>query len=344
MHLDFGIFDHLDRGNRPVADVYKLRFALAEKCERAGFYAFHVAEHHGTTLSCAPSPNVFLAALSQRTRRLRFAPLVYVLPFYEPLRLIEELCMLDHLSEGRLEIGVGKGIAPFEHVWFGRNPLEAMDRYKEVLEIVLRGLTEEKLSFKGEYYKYHDVPMVMKPLQQPRPPLWYGVWYDPNAAVWPAKVGAHLATILSAKAIRPLIDRFREEWAKHQPGRPLPKIAVNRTVVVAETDKQATDLARKAHENFQSALAYLWHVFGAEPAHFPRTFEGIVEKELIICGSPARVRAEIERQARESGINYFIGRFAYGDLADEHVHRSLDLFISEVVPHFRPAEQRAAAE
>src|SRR5688500_546609 len=79
MQLDFGIFDHVDRGHRAVADVYKLRFALAEKCDRAGFYAFHVAEHHGTPLSCSPSPNVFLAALSQRTKHIRSAPLASVL-------------------------------------------------------------------------------------------------------------------------------------------------------------------------------------------------------------------------------------------------------------------------
>src|SRR5678815_992372 len=122
----------------------------------------------------AASPGIYLAAVAQRTRRVRMIPLVYILPLYHPLRLIEEICMLDHLSGGRLEMGIGKGIAPFELVIYGINPLEALDRYKEVLEILRRGLTGERLTFKGDYYRYTDVPLFLKPLQQPHPPLWYG--------------------------------------------------------------------------------------------------------------------------------------------------------------------------
>ena len=105
----FGIFDHVDRGDEPLAALFAHRLQLAEAADAAGFRTYHVAEHHATRLGMAPSPGIFLAALAQRTRRLRFGPLVYLLPLYAPLRLIEEVCMLDQLSGGRFELGVGRG-------------------------------------------------------------------------------------------------------------------------------------------------------------------------------------------------------------------------------------------
>ena len=107
--MEFGVFDHLDRSDTALADFYEDRLAIVEAYDRAGFYAYHLAEHHSTPLGMAPSPSVFLSAVAQRTRRLRFGPLVYAMPLHHPLRLIEEICMLDQMSGGRLEIGFGRG-------------------------------------------------------------------------------------------------------------------------------------------------------------------------------------------------------------------------------------------
>src|ERR1700722_3403011 len=101
--MRFGVFDHVDRGAGPLHAFYQDRLALTEEYDRAGFHAYHVAEHHATPLGCAPSPGLFLAAVAQRTTRLRFGPLVYTLPLYHPLRLLDEICMLDQISGGRLE-------------------------------------------------------------------------------------------------------------------------------------------------------------------------------------------------------------------------------------------------
>ena len=112
--MEFGIFDHLDRYGGPLADYYEDRLKIAEAYDRAGFYAYHLAEHHSTPLGMAPSPSVFLSAVAQRTSNLRFGPLVWAMPLHHPLRLIEEICMLDQLSRGRLEIGFGRGSVPIE--------------------------------------------------------------------------------------------------------------------------------------------------------------------------------------------------------------------------------------
>src|ERR1700741_4352419 len=123
--MEFGVFDHLDRYDLALHDYYEARLRLIEAYDRLGFYAYHVAEHHSTPIGLAPSPSVFLSAVAQRTRRLRFGPMVYALPLHHPLRLIEEICMVDQMSCGRLEIGFGRGSVPEELVYYGANPEEA---------------------------------------------------------------------------------------------------------------------------------------------------------------------------------------------------------------------------
>src|SRR5690242_21275031 len=112
--MKFGVFDHMDSSGQPLAELFEGRLKLAEVYDRLGFYALHIAEHHSTPLGMAPSPSVFLALASRRTKRLRIGPLVYTLPLYHPLRLAEEICTLDQLSEGRLELGVGRGVSPLD--------------------------------------------------------------------------------------------------------------------------------------------------------------------------------------------------------------------------------------
>ena len=110
MPLTFGIFDHMERQHAiPLDQQFRERLDLVALADRLGFWGYHLAEHHFTPLSVAPSQSVFLAAAAQRTGRIQLIPLVYCLPFYHPLRLIEEVAMLDNLCGGRLQVGVGRG-------------------------------------------------------------------------------------------------------------------------------------------------------------------------------------------------------------------------------------------
>ena len=143
MTVEFGIFDHLDRNDLPFADYYEERLKVIEAFDRAGFFAYHVAEHHFTPLGLAPSPSVFLSAIAQRTKRLRFGTFVYALPVHHPLRMIEEICMLDHISGGRLEIGFGRGSVPYEISYYGQNAEERQQIYAERLELILQGIQLE---------------------------------------------------------------------------------------------------------------------------------------------------------------------------------------------------------
>src|ERR1700760_850280 len=173
--MEFGIFDHLDRSPASLADYYEERLALVELFDRAGFYGYHLAEHHSTPLGLAPSPSVFLAAVAQRTKRLRFGPMVYTLSLHHPLRVMEEACMLDQMSNGRLELGVGRGVSPLESAFYGVDPKQSRDVYVEVLEVLLKGFQSEKLTHDGKLYHFKETPIVVGPFQRPHPPLWYGV-------------------------------------------------------------------------------------------------------------------------------------------------------------------------
>src|SRR6201990_3036664 len=165
--MEFGVFDHLDRSPLPLADYYEERLAIVELFDRAGFHAYHIAEHHATPLGMAPSPSVFLAAVAQRTKTLRFGPLVYTVNLYHPLRLIDEICMLDQLSGGRLELGLGRGISPYEVGYYGVDPATGPERFAEAHDVILKGLTQERLDHHGKYFTFKDVPMEMRPAPQP---------------------------------------------------------------------------------------------------------------------------------------------------------------------------------
>ena len=174
IHLDFGIFDSVEWSEERAADIYENRLELAEFADRNDFYAFHLVEHHTTPLCIAPSPGIFLSAIAQRTSRIRIGPLGFLLPFHNPLRLYHEICMLDHLCQGRLELGFARGVVPMEAERFGLpGEEERRDMMREALEVLLYGFNNETLDFEGKYYNYSGIKLWLKPYQDPYPPLWY---------------------------------------------------------------------------------------------------------------------------------------------------------------------------
>ena len=162
MALEFGIFDHVDRHDQPLSDFYEDRFKLIEAYDRAGIYGYHCAEHHSTPLGMAPSPSVYLAAIGQRTRRLRFGPLVYTLALYHPLRLAEEICMLDQMSRGRFLLGIGKGISPIEVGYYGVDYKNADKMFAESFAVIMQALTKKTVDFEGEFFRYKNVPFEVE--------------------------------------------------------------------------------------------------------------------------------------------------------------------------------------
>ena len=340
--LRFGIFDWLDDSRRSLAETWELRLKMLEYADRAGFFAYHLAEHHGTPLSTAPSPNLFFMALAQRTRQLRFGPMVYLLPMYHPIRLIEEICILDQMSGGRLELGVGRAASPYEAGLYGTDMTEARAAAHEAIAVVTSGLASGEVNFEGKHYRFKDVKLRLRPVQQPYPPLWY-----PTANIgsipWIAEHGFSLMLLFlwsTPAQIGEQLGVYRRVLVEHagRPGRfnghvAEPNHGFGIQIYVADTDEEARRVAREAHAVFFENFNYLWAQHGDHARHAARgDFETFVGQGLMSCGSPETVRAMLQRYLDVTGSNYLAGVFAFGGLGESQVLRSLHLFTTEVMP------------
>jgi alkanesulfonate monooxygenase SsuD/methylene tetrahydromethanopterin reductase-like flavin-dependent oxidoreductase (luciferase family) len=334
MSVKFGIFDHMDQGALPLNRQYEDRLKLIEVFDRSGFYAYHLAEHHATPLGMAPSPSVFLAAVTQRTSRLRFGALVHTLSLYHPLRLAEEICMLDQMSGGRVELGIGKGISPHELAYYGVDPQKAQALYVEASAVILKALSAKTLTFRGEHFRFDEVPIELTPVQIPHPPLWCGTSH-PEGARWFAENRVNCVTNAPAARARSITDRYREEWDRlgRKPAE-LPFMGIARHIIIAETQAEAMEAGRPAYEKWFRSFMLLWNKYGTTPPNvaLPEDFTDFVRAGFALIGTPETVRERLREQIDATGINYLLCRFAFGDLAYEVSRRSVDLFVQEVMP------------
>lgn len=335
--LKFGIFDHLDADGSALGDMLENRLKLVELMDREGFYAFHMAEHHATPLGWVPSPSVFVSAAIQRTERLRIGPLVYVLPMYHPLRVYEEVCMLDHMSGGRLLFGVGRGAALVEHQRYGIDPAHAPAMYHEAFAVIMKACESEVLNFEGKYYKFKDYLIQNKPVQRPHPPVWYGA---PNADAvgWAAPNAVNVVSLGPAARAKAITDRYRKEWADiGRNATDIPMMGITRHIVTAPTDKEAKEMAGPAYAVWREAIEMLWVrsgiPFPLTPV-YPKTWDQLESIGHGVAGSPSTVRDYIARLQAESGVNYVLGQMMFGTLSFEQASSSMRLFAREVMPAF----------
>src|SRR5262249_31480819 len=262
---------------------------------------YHVAEHHGTPLGMAPSPSVFLAAAAQRTRRIRLGPMVYVLPLYNPMRLAEEICMLDHLTRGRLELGIGRGSVPYEIETRGVDPAESKGRYDEALHVMLAALTTGEVSFEGRYYQFAEARIPESPVQRPYPPLWYPT-SNPETVPWLAAQGYNTLFSFNTPTVaetRRRLDLYHEHRHKlaSNPNRvnphvDSPKYGMTRKVFIAETDREAQRVAEAALARFRESFTYFWELHGVRTYSARlEDFQQCLEQGTLFAGSPATVSA-----------------------------------------------------
>lgn len=334
--MDFGVFDHVDRSDLPLHDYFEARLQLVERYDQAGFYSYHIAEHHATPLGLSPSPSVFLAAVAQRTKQLRFGPMIYALPLYNPFRLLEEICMLDQMSGGRVDMGFGRGASPIELGMFGVDPAQAESIYREGLEVILQGMVDQRLDFEGEFFTYKDVPVAIEPFQKPYPPMWYGI-HTTDSAARAARRDLNVLSLDDAALTRTLTDSYRATRADMGKDlEPELKIGIGRFIVLADTDEEALDIARRGYPLWHDNFNYLFRLRGSQPRH-PRApdFDGLCADGQAIAGSPQTVIDNLAADLKTSGANYLVGQFSFGSLSQAETLRSIDLFVEKVMPALR---------
>jgi alkanesulfonate monooxygenase SsuD/methylene tetrahydromethanopterin reductase-like flavin-dependent oxidoreductase (luciferase family) len=243
--------------------------------------------------------------------------------------------MLDQMSGGRLDVGFGRGASPIELDLFGTNPADARDIYDEALAIVVRGLSERSVSFKGKHFSFENVPIEIEPLQKPHPPLWYGVHANDSAAR-SAKAGLNVISLDVVEATRGFSDSYRAAWKETGRPGPMPKFGLGRMLVVADTDAEALRLAERAYPVWNASFNYLFKVYNRMPQHpRPPQFSAIQNDGRGFCGSPKTITEIIRKQMADAGADYFVGQFAFGDLTLAETKHSIELFARDVMPALR---------
>ncbi|HEY2922611.1 MAG TPA: LLM class flavin-dependent oxidoreductase [Candidatus Binatia bacterium] len=341
--IEFGIFDWIDRNQLELPELYEQRLRLVECADQNGFYCYHIAEHHASPLNMTPSPGLFLAAAAQRTQRIRLGTLVYVLPVYNPLRLVEEICMLDNMSRGRLDVGVGRGISPIELSFFNLDVGDSREMFREALNAMVAALSTGKLSCQGRYFSFKDVELQIEPFQRPYPPLWYPT-NSSDSMTWLAQEG--LNTVVhyqSMPVIRELFDLYKRLWNEHRNDQSRlnahvldPKYGISRHVYIGETDAQAWEEAKVALTRFNDNTGYLQSIRGDNRRkEYLGDFEARRAEGLYIAGSADTVRQEVRKHLEITGSNYFVSSFSFGNLTTEQAMNSMRRFAKEVIPAFQ---------
>ena len=386
MALQFGVFDHIEPEEREsLTETYGKRLEQIEYLDRAGFYCYHLAEHHTPAIhSMAPSQNVFLAAASQRTTNIHLAPCVYVLPLHHPIRLIEEISMVDTLSGGRMEIGVGRG-GEMEAFFWGQEATADSNykRYLETLEVIKLGMSNDFLDFHGDIYDFDKLSMRLHPIQRPYPPMWYMRNVE-TAAI----NGMDTIIVGSLDSIGPEVKRYREKWEEHQGKDSLtihgkePKVGLTVHMVLADTDEEAIAIAqpawdqyrynlaaprrieaeRRGLDRFKSAKDGQYGFVGNRPADAPaRELRRDIDAEIqkfdrnhtvqhpgrlggVAMAGSPASMREYLDEYVESGANYYVCSFQWGSITSDEAMRSIRLFTEEVMPNYVDAPAEVSAD
>lgn len=298
----------------------------AELAEALGFDSLWVAEHHGLADRFYPSPLMLLAGLATRTRRVRLGTAILLLPLYQPLRLAEDVAVLDVLSKGRAVLGVGMGYRAVELELFGTKMSERVPRLTEGIRL-LRGY------WRGDAGVSNGVTLFPRPVQQDGPPIWIG-GYVPAAVERAARLGDAWFPAMSARL--DLLQSLRSVYdeALRSVGRTAGVRPIVRELFVAPTTKGAVAVAQgpleRTYTEYQAWGATAVGGRGRTAAPAQDEFA----RDRFIVGDPQTCIREIERYREHLGITDFVCRMQVPGVSHEDAVASMRLFAAEVMPRF----------
>jgi probable F420-dependent oxidoreductase len=320
----------------PIEGGHFYREALEEvvRGEELGFDSVWMEEHHSVVDHYWPSPVTVLAGFATRTSRMTLGTDIVVAAFHHPVRLAEDWALLDVMSGGRTVLGIAIGYKPDEFALYGVDLEKRGARFEEQLAVVTGLWTEERLSFKGAYYRVEGA-LEPKPLQRPRPPVWIGGWGDLTlrraatlADNWIPGPTAELPRLLAGKR------KFLENRAAAGRTTPVTEWPLTRDVIIADTDREARALAeRHIMVSYRKEYAGGWkHPFiDASVA----TDLDRVMKDRFLIGGPDQVRRALEPFVTQYGATHLICRLFFPGMPHRHIMRELELLATEVMPAFR---------
>ena len=328
-------------GREESSAVFKRLRQFVQDSEELGFDSVWFAEHHFSNYGYIPNPLIMSAHVAAETTHIRIGTAVLVLPFWNPLRVAEDIALTDQLTGGRLEVGVARGYQPFEYRRFGLDQEDARERTDEVLTILLKALTSDSFSFDGRYHQIPEVTVFPRPLQTPHPPIWLAAHTKESFEI-AARHGLRAFTTNSGRPVANL----EEGWANYLAARALYPAApadfgVQVQVIVADTDDEARKqmpaylyqtrqvaTLRGGHEHVVSGVSE------ALPYEGEPTLEEMFEYRTI-SGSPETVIKKLNLYREVAPMTLLNCVFHGGDMPAEVARHSMRLFAQEVMPHFR---------
>jgi alkanesulfonate monooxygenase SsuD/methylene tetrahydromethanopterin reductase-like flavin-dependent oxidoreductase (luciferase family) len=329
--MKFGVLQFFSWPERRVAlpTVYERAMQRIEIMDQTGYDAVWLAEHHFSSFSVCPSVHVMGTHVAARTRNLRIGTAVSLAAFYHPLRLAEEVALLDVLSGGRVNWGAGRGFDRVEFEAFGVPGEESAPRFREAVRIVLEAWRNERFSFEGDYFRFDEVEVLPKPLQQPHPPVWVAATSEP-AIEWAAAAGHTIMMDPHSSHVEIARKRelFRERLEANGHGFEGREIPMARLLAVAPSAEKAEAVARQgagwiAGSYMRPGGGQLFDSKG------PPTRKGDdpVDRYLsgvVVYGTPERVIDELQRLQEEMYLDYL--------MCAPLSHDSFTLFTEKVLP------------
>jgi alkanesulfonate monooxygenase SsuD/methylene tetrahydromethanopterin reductase-like flavin-dependent oxidoreductase (luciferase family) len=340
------------------ADEYAAYIDFLVDCERLGFDALGVNEHHQNAYGLMPAPNLIASALIQRTKTIKIAVLGRALPIVSnPIFIAEEYAMLDNLSRGRLICGFVRGIGAEYHS-SGVNPYFSHERFHEAHDLIVKAWTQPgPFPFDGQHYNIRYVNLWPRPYQTPHPPIWIPSQGSTETVVWaadPQRKYPFLVTFSPADLVVRYLNTYRDQARKFGYEADSGQFGWACPVYVAETDEKARQEAGRAVETLfnnylrmtmemlvppgytsQASMKNFFKMRTAVPGRGAMTADYLIDSGTAVIGSPKTVRAKIEEVRDKTGLGILLPMFQFGILSDELARRSIEMFASEVMPHLR---------
>jgi alkanesulfonate monooxygenase SsuD/methylene tetrahydromethanopterin reductase-like flavin-dependent oxidoreductase (luciferase family) len=344
------------RENSTYAEMFRRQLEEVELAERIGIDQIWFFEHHLTPTAPVPSPNLLIAAAARTTRRIRFGSMVNILPFRHPLLVAEEAAMLDNLTDGRLDMGLGRGLRPPEFDAFGVDQHQSREMFLESFEIIRRVWADENFVHRGKYWTVQkDAPLSPPLVQCPHPPFLVSAQSE-ESLCWAAQHDIPFAQIDS------MIDQARHDQALYREVQtahghpPAPRLYLMREIYVADSDSRA----RTEAEPYLLQYWELWDRYtqftrgGRLPDSYDfwrrqapmlhaMGFDEIAANDMVILGSAETVANTILRLASRLDLMGLALIFKLGAMPYDMVERSMSRFGEEVIPRIRRVLDRDAA-
>lgn len=339
----FCIFDHFE--DRKSARRYLEDFAeLAVRAEELGFDGIWVSEHHFTPYGgIQPRPQLMLAHLAARTRRIRLGTAVSLVPFDNPIRLAEDFALVDVLSGGRLDWGVGRGLFAFEYDGMGVSQDEGRERLEEGVDVVLRAWQEERLDYRGRFTRTEGLRVLPRPLQDPHPPV-YAAAVSPESVAWVARRGLHNLQVPYVAPLEVTDERlasWRSQLAAEGHGWD-PRLVLMMHTHVGETERRARQECEEplgrylklVGDHFPTKVKSKQYAHYAQmaPAVKSMTPEALFAGDRVVVGDAEGVTRRIEALRERFGLDEYMLFVNWGGLDHALTLASLERFARDVMP------------